>query len=256
VRLLSILLLALALPSVNPAREKPETGPVRVLFVGNSLTYVGNLPAVFDALSAANGRHSAGDMIVAGGATLTDRVKDGAVATALAANKYSFVVLQERGGDFTCNFGPDSCESARKALSVLVNLARQHGATALLLGTYQALPDASKEIVVAESRAARTNHIGYVFVSEKLRAARTALPQLQWFASDGMHPGHELALLDALLLYERIYDAHPTAAGFSVEAPIYTPKSGLNAESGTTYDAVEVARLEQQLRVSDKRLPP
>jgi hypothetical protein len=260
-RLLSSLALALLLLPFSSARAKLENEVVRVLFVGNSLTYVGNLPAVFDALSQANGRHSSSDMIVAGGATLTDRVKDGAVTLALSANKYSFVVLQERGGDFTCGFGPDACKNARYALAALADVVRQHGATPLLLGTYQELAAASAEIVAAESKAAQAIGIDYVSVSERLRDARTALPHLQWFAADGMHPGHDLTLLDALLLYERIHGARPAGSGFTIEAPVFAPKSGLKPELRSasaaapqggaarvaTYDSDEVTRLVKQL---------
>jgi hypothetical protein len=66
----------------TPADARDESA--KVLFVGNSLTYVGNLPGVFDALAAANGHASSSDMIAAGGATLTHWVEDGAVSRALA----------------------------------------------------------------------------------------------------------------------------------------------------------------------------
>ncbi|HET6913028.1 MAG TPA: hypothetical protein VFH71_06760 [Rhodanobacteraceae bacterium] len=59
--------------------------PVRILFVGNSLTYVGNLPAVLDALATANGRRVQSDMIVKGGATLTQWLARGSVQKALNA---------------------------------------------------------------------------------------------------------------------------------------------------------------------------
>src|SRR5690606_7001500 len=105
------LLLAVACAQITDRANK-----TRVLFVGNSLTYVGNLPAVFDALSHANNHGSRSDMIVAGGGTLTDRVDDGSVERALANGDYTHVVLQERGGDFMCSFGPASCQNARSAL--------------------------------------------------------------------------------------------------------------------------------------------
>ena len=57
----------------------------RVLFVGNSQLYVGNMPAVFAALASANGHPVASDMIVRGGASLADRVADGSIAAALRA---------------------------------------------------------------------------------------------------------------------------------------------------------------------------
>jgi hypothetical protein len=212
---------------------------LRVLFVGNSLTYVGNLPGVFDALSAANGRPVSSDMIAAGGATLTHWVEDGSVSRALSRNKYSYVILQERGGDFACGFGPEVCVNARRSLDALAKLARAHHVTPLLLGTYQALPEASKEITDAESKAASTVGIDYVSISERLGVARDALPDEPWFAPDGMHPGSELTLMDALLLYERIQGRHPAAIAFKVASN--------GNKGGIEYGSAQVRHLIERL---------
>ncbi|GGA82066.1 hypothetical protein GCM10011521_20550 [Arenimonas soli] len=86
----------------------PSSPPAEVLFVGNSLTYVGNVPALYSAIATANAHTSASDMIVRGGATLHQRVDDGSVARALAKGTYTHLVIQERGGDLTCLFGAES----------------------------------------------------------------------------------------------------------------------------------------------------
>ena len=53
-----MLLLSLLLAGMQvPAGATQPAVPQRVLFVGNSLTYVGNLPATFAALANANGQH-------------------------------------------------------------------------------------------------------------------------------------------------------------------------------------------------------
>lgn len=81
---------------VPRASERP---PLRVLFVGNSLTYVGNLPATLHALAASHGRVIDTDMLVQGGATLSQRVADGSVRALLQREHFDEVLLQERGGD-------------------------------------------------------------------------------------------------------------------------------------------------------------
>lgn len=114
VALLVALLLALSL-FATPVQAQPGERPAAVLFVGNSQIYVGNLPAVFDALSDAAG----------------------------GAKHYDFVVLQERGGDLVCAFAPESCAESAAAIAELGRLARAHRAKPVLLGTYQKLPRAS-----------------------------------------------------------------------------------------------------------------
>lgn len=215
--------LLMACAACRPA-PAPET---RVLFVGNSLTYVGNLPAVYSALATANGHRTHSDMIVRGGATLSQRVADGSVAQALASGDYDVLVLQERGGDLMCGFGPDACEESRDALAALVALATKHGARTVLLGTYQPGPAASKRLVDAESAAAQAAGIAYVEVSETLAALQARHPGLAWFDEDGMHPGGDLALLNAMQLYRKLHGEPPAPAALTVSAPIYAPRSGL-----------------------------
>ena len=199
----------------------------RVLFVGNSLTYVGNAPAVFSALAEANGKPIASDMIVRGGATLAQRVADGSVARALDERKYTALVLQERGGDLMCSFGPDSCVQSRQAIRSLAALAGQSGVSVVLLGSYQSHPAASRRLIEAESAAAAEAGIPYIEVSETLRRLRSAAPELTWFAPDGMHPGKELALLNAILVYQALHGSLPSPEPLTVMAPIYGTTSGL-----------------------------
>ena len=198
-----------------------------VLFVGNSLTYVGNTPAVFNALATANGFTVSSDMLVKGGATLAQRVSDGSVARALASKRYTAVVLQERGGDLMCSFGPSSCVDSRKAIQALASLAKKAGAKAYLLGTYQGNPRASESLVAAESAAAAEAGIPYLEVSLKLQGVGAASPATGWFAPDGMHPGPNLALLNAAILHHALLGKLPRPAPLTVTAPIYGTTSGL-----------------------------
>lgn len=198
--------------------------PVQVLFVGNSLTYVGNLPAVLEALAADNGKSLQADMLVKGGATLTQWLESGAVQRALQARHYDYVVLQERGNDFACGFGPKVCKDARHALHALARTVRHAGAQSVLMGTYQLGHDASEALVAAESKAAGADAMPYLAVSERLNIGRERIPYDDWFAKAG-HPGHDLVLLEAVLLYHRLYGAPPPAKALVVRAPMFVPGS-------------------------------
>lgn len=226
-RILTLLALAFLLVCVSCRATERHEPSQRVLFVGNSLTYVGNVPAIYSALAAANGHPVASDMIVRGGATLAQRVADGSVARALATRKYSTLVVQERGGDLTCSFGPDSCIQSRQAIQALATLAGKHGVAVVLLGTYQPHPAASRNLIEKESAAAAEAGIPYVEVSGKLQHLRSVAPDMTWFAADGMHPGKDLALLNAMLVYRALHGALPEPRPLTVTAPIYGSTSGL-----------------------------
>jgi hypothetical protein len=200
----------------------PKT--LHILFVGNSLTYVGNLPAVLRALAADNGEALQADMLVEGGATLTQWLDSGAVQRALAAQHYDRVVLQERGYDFACGFGQQVCKDSRHALHALADIVRKAGARPILLGTYQVTPKASEAIVAAESKAAQSQGVPYIAVSGRLNGGRKQFPHADWFAKAG-HPGHDLVLLEAVLLYEQLYGTVPQAKALDVRAPMFVPGS-------------------------------
>ena len=204
-----------------------DTKTTRVLFVGNSLTYVGNLPAVFSSLSISNGNGVASDMIVRGGATLTQRVNDGSVASALSDGDYTVLVLQERGGDLMCSFGPNSCIESQQAIGNLASLGKEHGTRVILLGSYQKNAGASEQLVNKESAAANVASISYIKVSSSLQTGLTVSPALEWFYEDGIHPGSDLILLEAALLHEEIFGEVSAPSELLVDAPIYTNNSGL-----------------------------
>ncbi|OYT90148.1 MAG: hypothetical protein CFE43_19735 [Burkholderiales bacterium PBB3] len=214
--------------SAPQARE-----PLRLLFVGNSLTYVGNLPAVVDALAATNHRLVQSDMIAKGGATLTQHRSDGSVARALLSKNYDYVLLQERGGDFICSFGPSSCHEAEASLAELTRLAKMQGAKVILLGTYQQLAAVSVALVEAEATAATRLSITHIPVSQYFQAGVASKHQADWLDKDGAHPGHDLILLEAMLLYRHLFGALPGSSSFSVHAPMRGSASELTSHNYT-----------------------
>ena len=207
---------------------QPSAQPTKALFVGNSLIYVGNLPATYAALSTANGHPLQSQMIVKGGALLDQRVADGSVQRALAEHRPQLLILQEQGGALLCWPDEAACTKSQAAIRTLAKAGSNAGARVLLLGSYQAQPAASARLIAKEAAAAEQAGIPYVAISEALRSAAAAAPELQWYDADGMHPGPALTLLDAIQLYRAAHGRLPEH-GFSVAAPIYLPKSGLDA---------------------------
>jgi hypothetical protein len=210
----------------------PPEESTRVLFFGNSVTYVGNLPAVLSALCRASGAQCSTEMIAQGGATLTDRVADGSLERAIAKGHFPYLVLQERGGDI---MGAQMNQSgaqqrAESAAATLVQAAREHKMQPVLLGTYQGFPEASAALVSAERALANGLDAAYVPIANYLECGRREDASLRWFDRDGMHPGPELTLLMAVMLYRELFNSSPPATDIVVQAPIYQVSSGLRAD--------------------------
>lgn len=264
-RSLLISLLAAALSGCATADER---APIHVLFVGNSLTYVGNLPGVLETLSASNGKAVVTEMLVKGGATLNDRAADSSVQKALGSAHYDFVVLQERGGDVLC-FGTafqvqDNCDS-RKAHIELGRAVLAHGAKPIVLGTFQQLELASRALEEKERELAEQIGAMYIPVSERFRQSQVQLPKGEWLNADKSHPGPDLVLLEAVWLYAAMFGSPPAASELHAEKPMYGPEAHFDGSapastqqvaapvSHHTYTKSHVSRILQIVKDSGSR---
>ena len=236
-----------------PAAAASAGPTTRVLFVGNSLTYVHNLPAMVSALASVNGKRVDARMLARGGATMQDHVNAGLAEKSMRSGEVDVLVLQEQGGALLCGSGP-SCDGPTQALARLTADAQAAHVRPILLGTYQELPVASKAIEAAEVDLARKAGIETrVGVSEALRHARAVAPTRAWLAADG-HPGADLTMLMAIRLYHALYGSWPTARQVTVRGTDYSAsphftgwsireEPGAGAASAQRFDADRMGAL-------------
>ena len=83
----------LASTSCNPLAQ---SACVRVLFIGNSYTYVNDLPTVFRDLARAAGQNVETSMVANGGETLAQHAASDDDRTAIGGTHWQYVVLQEQ----------------------------------------------------------------------------------------------------------------------------------------------------------------
>ena len=224
------LIFCLAAPA--SAKGEQSQSRVRILLVGNSLTYTNNLPAFIAEMLSADNRVAGVqvDMLAEGGAQLGDWAANGRLADALTRRQYDVVVLQEQGGRVSCaaevaSRVSKSCDRVIDEHRVLATQVKTAGARLLYLGTYQPDPEYSMELVKAEYWVA--DHIGaeYVEVSETLRRTQSRSSSTKWFNPDGMHPGPMLTALMAVKIFRVIEGGYPQAMTVCLGAPLYTPSA-------------------------------
>src|SRR5256712_3057541 len=76
--------------------QSEASGCTRVLFIGNSYTYVNDLPAMFAGLARSGGHRVETAMVAEGGATLAEHAASAATSAAITSKKWDVVVLQEQ----------------------------------------------------------------------------------------------------------------------------------------------------------------
>lgn len=194
--------LALGSPGCGDDAVGPRMPGTRVLFIGNSLTYVNDLPGTLrDVARAAGDTVSVASVAVANTA-LIDHAKGQTDALgAVRSRRWDHVVLQQ---------GPTSLRLCRDTLVLSARLfegpVRSSGAVPALMMTWPASDRIAFFDAVRDSyrAAARAVNGDFYPVGEAWREAWRRDPSLALHAGDGYHPAPLGTLLAALVIYEHV----------------------------------------------------
>ena len=230
---------ALACAGMLPAHAQSTVGaapPLRVLLVGNSLTYTNNLPALLRAVGAAQGTPIATESYAAPGGTLIERWNEGHVADALRNRSFDAVVLQEKGGHLAACMASAQeqrkapCASSVRAYTEIAKLAAGKGAKVFVFATWG--PDERWQGKLDRSSRLIANKVsGKVFdAAGALEALRQAQPGIDLYP-DGTHPSTQGSLMLALVLYRDITGSTPLAKDLRVTAPLLPVNAAVSAAS-------------------------
>lgn len=233
-----MLLLVLALQAAPPAAATSDaSGDVQVLLVGNSLSYVNNLPALFNALAAGQpGQHRYhADLIAAPGGTISERWHDGIAAGEIASGHWQVLVLQERGGMLACLATPahrdePECAASLGAHRKFARLAQEHGLRTLVLGTWG--PDSIWQSQLSHGLLQLASGINAepLDTGPAVRAYARSHPQTAMYSDAVLHPTLEASLLMAIELYRKLTGAIPTAKPLEIAVPLVPPRGKVLAD--------------------------
>lgn len=202
VRLLG-LLLALAFTSCS-SLGPDGAGAARILFVGNSLTYTHDLPAVVEALARADGRRIETETVAGPNLSLEDHWALGGAAEQLAGGTWDVVVLQQ---------GPSTLAESREHLiewvGAFADLAREAGTEPAV---YMVWPPEGTPITLSEQSYEAAAEAADALLLPAGRAWRLALerdPSLRLYSGDRFHPSPTGTALAALTIYGGLFDGLP-----------------------------------------------
>lgn len=198
--MLRLLLLTAALGAIQPP-------PTRILFIGNSLTYANDLPAMVCALARSAGRRAVCESLAKPDYGLEEHWNEGA-AQRLIARGWDVVVLQQ---------GPSALPESRRLLIQYVHrfdeeIRKAGGRTAL----YMVWPSRARRgdfpgVSQAYTAAAAAVKGLLLPAGDAWRAAWTADSALPLYGPDGFHPSPSGTYLAALVAYRQIFGEPPPA---------------------------------------------
>jgi hypothetical protein len=180
----------------------PGTQTFRILFIGNSLTYVNDLPHTVVQLAASAGDSIEVESVAYPNYALIDHVHgpSDAIGT-IRSRQWDYVVLQQ---------GPSSLPLSRDTLVVATKLLdpeiRAVGARPAELMVWPAKEDFAvfDQVLGSYLEAAQTVDGVFLPAGEAWRAAWAIDPSLPLYGLDDFHPSEVGTFLAALVVYEGI----------------------------------------------------
>lgn len=175
-----------------------------VLFIGNSYTYVNDLPGIVQSLAdSAGGERIAVETVAEPDFALVDHLAVGVAQREIAKGGWAFVVLQQ--GPSSVELNRDTLRLATKAFAALID---QAGGKAAL---FSAWPTVSRRIdfprAIESYRLAAADVSGvFLPVASAWLAAWEKDANLPLYAPDGLHASPLGSYLSALVIYARLLD--------------------------------------------------
>jgi len=203
-----LLLQGLALVCSSPAAASEEPARIRILFVGNSYTYVNDLPRILQVMAIQSGRRSLPEvqMTVGPGFAWEDHWKIEAAQKAIKSTRWDYVVLQEQSQE------PILHEERMKKFGILlIDAVHQSHATPLLFVTWSRENEATAQSRISASyaRLATTARAQMVPVDKAWQYMRERNPKFGLYRQDGSHPSPAGSYLAACVFYRTIYGELP-----------------------------------------------
>jgi hypothetical protein len=210
-------------PAIRCQDVGTGTPCIRVLFIGNSYTYVNDLPNAFAQLASAGGHLVETGMQAQGGWSLADHEKDPASINAINTASWNFVVLQEQSeAPAVPQWRTSQMDPAARAL---VQQIKQKGSVPLFFMTWahrDGLPSAGLQdfasmqfqiedgyLQIANALDVAVAPVGYAWWQLRIKN-----PDIDLWQSDGSHPNEKGTYLAACVFYAAIFRESPEGLGF------------------------------------------
>lgn len=190
-----------------PVTRSEDARPLRVLFIGNSLTYYNDLPARTREIAAHDAalRVMETVAVVKGGASLQSHWNGATARARITAERWDYVVLQE--GTSLYYDDPDSLVEVVRGFDQLI---RQAGARTVFYMTWPlagTIPQDSLTRVA--SRLQQQLHVLVAPVGKAWGDALAGDPSLELYLPDGNHPAPTGTYLGACTMFATLFRRTP-----------------------------------------------
>jgi hypothetical protein len=224
-------LLALSLGGFAPAQSLScdSTRALRVLFIGNSFTYVHNVPRLVEAIAASlPGACITTAMVAIGGATLEQHWSADSVVRKIRSGGWTHIVLNDQstfGEGWWLEGRPRIGTSGRELAeyaSRFVSVIREAQAKPVILAHWvgaNAPPRDEHALDYIFSTVARSTGSALAPAGRAVKRVQRESPFIDPYFTDRHHLSAAGAYLEALVLYTALTDQSPVGAAHRITGP-------------------------------------
>jgi hypothetical protein len=222
----------------NPGCGLPIVTCTRVLFIGNSYTYVNDLPATFANLAWSGGYRVDTRTLASGGGTLAAHAADPETASVIGSEPWSTVVLQDQSQNpASASYRASEMYPAATDLVALIRNAGARPMFFLTWGHRSGWPEAGLPGYTSMQAAVDQGYLGIAVrltvpvapVGAAWQAVISAPGGPELWQQDGSHPTVSGTYLAACVFFAAIF--HRTPVGLSY-------RSGLSTSEAATLQLV------------------
>jgi hypothetical protein len=215
--------------SILTALHSNAQDTIKVLFIGNSYTYVENMPDLFRNIADSAGYKVKTQMYAPGGVSVGDisqgtqaHMNNPAVYENIRSDKWDYVVLQDNQGRFVLDYGhfPSSSLVIQGHLQIRDSVLKNNPCAKMLWfagwGTKNGMPPYGNtgiemiDRITANYRFLNdTAHQIIAPIGEAWKKIIQSNPAYDLFSADEMHPSLEGSFLTANVIYAAIFRDNP-----------------------------------------------
>ncbi len=240
--ILTIYILLVYLKSAN------AQDTLRILFIGNSMTNVQDLPGLLTNLASSNGKTIITAQNTPGGYFLSDHVTD-PISLSLMAQEFDYIVVQEQSSGNIQPVIPGSLIT--RPIGIIDSIAKANCSKILLYATpgypethpwsVEPYEDMQAEIIYKYTMTARSVRAAYLPTAHAFRDVINNYPAItgMWASPTDYHPGIKGQYLHACVLYSVLYNesvvGSPAPLGISISEASMLQQTAWNQVKDSSY---------------------
>lgn len=200
-KLYILIFLSVAFGQIYAQKEQTKKA-IKIIFVGNSLTYYHNIPKLLEEIGKIDKQKIKTTSFTNPDYSLEDHWNEGKVQNALQKEHFDFMVAQQGSSAL-----PESQQMLKNYTQKYANECKKYGTE---LNLYMVWPMKSRffdfdNVIYSYTEAAKFVNASLSSVGLAWKKVWEKMPNMSFYEADGLHPTKKASILASMVIYARLF---------------------------------------------------